>query len=261
MQTIKTRQCIFRRFAVATIIAVASGFGFAPAQAQDTVTISSGEWAPFTSENLPHFGIGPHIVTAAFAKAGLKAEYQWYPWTRAMKEAEDGNVDFTAIWVYNEDRGRRFNYSNPVVYSNSVFFYRTSEDFDWNGYDDFPRNTVVGTTRGYSYGQAFDDAANARKFDVDITRTDLLNFKKLMRGRIDLFPIDELVGYDILKNSFTATEVQRVIAHPRALSTEPMHLLRSKKHPQGSELLNQFNKGLQLLKSSGEYDKILDSYK
>ena len=41
----------------------------------NSVRLSSGEWPPYTSENLPHFGLASRIVTEAFALKGITVEY------------------------------------------------------------------------------------------------------------------------------------------------------------------------------------------
>ena len=46
--------------------------------------------------------------------------------------------------------------------------------------------------------------------------------------------------------------------HPKPLSEDGYHMLISKKIPNGKELSEKFDKGLAMLKKSGEYDKIID---
>ena len=230
------------------------------ASAQETVVISSGEWAPYTSENLENYGIGPHIISAAFAKVGINVEYRWYPWTRAMQEAEDSSVDFSGIWYYNEDRASRFAYTEPVVSSSNVFFHRKDREFDWSDFESFP-DVTIGRTATYSYGQAFDEAAEAGKVQIEEAPSDLLNFRKLIRGRIDAFPAPELVGFDMLKGQFTPTEAQMITAHPKALTEAPLHLIAARDNARAVALIEQYNEGRRLLIQSGELQEILNSYR
>ena len=83
--------------------------------AQDIVTISNGEWAPFLSEHLPYGGIATRIVTAAFAAVGTDVEYKWYgdSWERAKRDTEHAQVDFSAVWYHTEERAKNSCSPNP----------------------------------------------------------------------------------------------------------------------------------------------------
>ena len=39
--------------------------------AQDRIKLINGEWAPYLSRNLPHFGAASHIVREAFSAVGV----------------------------------------------------------------------------------------------------------------------------------------------------------------------------------------------
>ncbi|MBX2867668.1 MAG: transporter substrate-binding domain-containing protein [Acidiferrobacterales bacterium] len=225
-----------------------------------TVRISTGEWGPYVSENMEHYGIGPQIITAAFAKVGVKTEYQFFPWTRAMKEAEDRRSDLTGIWYYNDERSKKFDYSDNVLSAANIFFYRKNTPFNWTNFETFPASKV-GVTRGYSYSAQFDTAAEEGLVKVEKTGSDELNFRKLLRGRIDAFVMAELAGYDMLKAKFATEEREKITAHPLKVSSAPLHLLTAKGNAKGRGFIEMFNKGLKMLEQSGELDAILASYR
>lgn len=235
-------------------------FGSLAAAQSTTVTISTGEWAPFVSENLEHYGIAPRIITAALEEVGITPQYRFSPWARAMKEAEEQVVEFSGIWFYNEERAQRFRYSEPVVSSANVFFYRKDRPFDWDDFTRFP-DQVVGITRNYSYGQVFDEAAEVGLVQTEVTGSDILNFRKLLRGRIDAFPIGELVGYDLLRREFNAFEREMIEVHPKEISDAPLHLITAHDNTEGLALLERFNEGMAALRDNGELQRILDEYR
>ena len=231
--------------------------------AQDTVTVSNGEWAPFLSEHLPYGGVATRIVTAAFAAAGVDVEYRWYgdSWERAKRDAEHGQVDFSAVWYRNEDRARKFLFTDSVIDVAIVFFYHKDSPFDWDDFDTIAPDEVIGVTRGYSYTAEFDAAKQAGMFTHEVADRDILNFRKLLRRRIDAFVIGELVGHDILMQNFSPAEVATLSVHPKKISGAPMYVIMSKNHPRAQTLLARFNEGLRLLRDSGEYDAILSNYR
>lgn len=40
---------------------------------------TNGEWPPYLSENLPHYGLASHIISEAFAKKGLPLNMAFSP--------------------------------------------------------------------------------------------------------------------------------------------------------------------------------------
>ena len=45
------------------------GCGVAVAQTLKTIRLTNGEWQPYLSKDVPHYGFASHIVTEAFALA------------------------------------------------------------------------------------------------------------------------------------------------------------------------------------------------
>ena len=231
--------------------------------AQGTVTISTGEWAPFLSEKMPHGGIATRIVTAAFAAVGINVEYRWYGefWERAKQDALHAEVDFSAVWYHTEARARLFAFTDPVIDVATVFFYHKDAPFDWHSLETIDVRKTIGVTRGYSYSEQFDVAKEAGWFRHEVADRDVLNFRKLLRRRIDAFVIGELVGHDILKQSFSPSHRAALAVHPRKISEAPMFLITSKDNPRALPLLKRFNEGLRILRDSGGHEAIMREYR
>jgi len=47
--------------------------------------LTSGEYQPYTSETLPHYGIDNRIFMAAFKNVGIEVKTKFYQWARALK--------------------------------------------------------------------------------------------------------------------------------------------------------------------------------
>lgn len=231
--------------------------------AQEMVTISTGEWAPFLSEQMEHGGIVTRIVTAAFSAVDVYVAYRWYgeSWERAKQDALHGKVDLSAVWYHTEDRARVFTFTDSVIDVATVFFYHKDAPFDWRSLNAIDASKVIGVTRGYSYSQEFDAAKEAGLFRHEVADRDTLNFRKLLRRRIDAFVIGELVGHDILNRSFSPSERTALAVHPLKISKAPMFLIAAKDNPRAAPLLARFNDGLRLLRDSGGYEAIMREYR
>ena len=52
----------------------------------EKITLANGEWAPYLSENLKHYGYISRIVKEAFEEEGYEVEYVFLPWKRSERE-------------------------------------------------------------------------------------------------------------------------------------------------------------------------------
>ncbi|MCP4552670.1 MAG: amino acid ABC transporter substrate-binding protein, partial [Bacteroidetes bacterium] len=222
--------------------------------AEETIRITNGEWAPYLSKHLKYYGLGSRIVKEAFALEGVKVEYGFFPWGRAYDLASHGEWDGSILYSRNPERENKFYITNPVAPSKYVFFHLKSFNFNWNTLDDL-KNIVIGTGEGYGFGSEFEKAEKEGRIDVQRVPTDEMNVKKLMLGRIKLYPQDVVVGYDLINKMVSHTESQKITYHPKPLLEKPQHLLLSKKIKRNKRMLNLFNKGLQRLKDSGKYNQ------
>jgi polar amino acid transport system substrate-binding protein len=230
--------------------------GTAPAESRDSIRLTNGEWQPYLSKDVPHFGMASHIITEAFALVEIDVEFGFFPWSRAMKLATDGTWDGSAVWSESEERLQDFFFSDPVVNSSWVFFHLESNAFDWNEYDDLA-DLKVGGTVSYYYSDAFEAAEAAGNIRVIRGRSDEVGLKNLLKGRIDLFPGELVVTYAQIRDTFAPEEVDMFVHHPKRIIDKPLHLLFSRKVSDSTQMRERFNEGLALLKKSGRYDQIL----
>ena len=116
---------VMRRTMTSLIVAlcVILAFHVASAQTSKTIRLTNGEWQPFLSEHVPHYGFASHIITEAFALVGVEVEYGFFPWKRSMKLARDGTWDGTAVWFDTEERRENMFLTDPVVSSAMAFFH------------------------------------------------------------------------------------------------------------------------------------------
>ncbi|TRO17139.1 transporter substrate-binding domain-containing protein [Ectopseudomonas mendocina] len=225
-------------------------------QAAERVRLTNGEWPPYLGETLPHHGVASRIVAEAFALQGVEVQWEFHPWARSLKMAEQGQRDGSAVWLYNPEREQRFHISEPVVESGYYLFHLKDRAFDWANIEDL-RDLRIAGTRGYDYGEAFQRAEAAGKFEVMRLNGDEQGLRQLLAGRIDLFPVDKVVGFDLLYQKFSAAERQRLSFHHKPLRSDSLHLLLSREVAGNTELMQRFNRGLAQLRDSGKISRYL----
>ncbi len=226
----------------------------ANASGGETIRLTNGEWPPYLSKDLKYHGSASRIITEAFAREGVEVEYGFFPWKRAYSLAKQGRWDGSVVWIRTPDREKDFHYGPAVVEQVKAFYYLKAEPFDWNTFADL-KGIPIGGTIGYTYGKAFAEAEKAGEIKVERVPTDEINFRKLFKGRIRLFPIEPDIARELLKKSFSAGEIEKLAFHPKPLTLETYHLILSKKYKQAGRMLELFDKGMKHLRESGKADR------
>ncbi|MEN8200644.1 MAG: transporter substrate-binding domain-containing protein [Thermodesulfobacteriota bacterium] len=223
---------------------------------RNIVRLTTGEWPPYTSSHMAASGIGSQVVSEAFRLAGYEVEYGFFPWKRSYRLAVNGKWDGSIIWQRTPERARKLLFSDPVVMVKNVFFHHKDDPFDWNNLADL-KGRRVGTTRGYAYGPDFRAELARLQIDRADSDSDLINLNLLLKGRIDVFPIDIHVGHYLIARNFRPGEAELFAFHPRPLTPAPLFLVLAKSLPRSLELVEAFNDGLKKLRQSGRYQEIL----
>lgn len=224
--------------------------------AAETVRLTNGEWAPWLGERLPQFGPASQAVSEAFAAEGWRVEYGFFPWPRSFELAKTGEYDGTIGWSRVMAREAYFLFSEVLFRDFDVFFHRRDFAFDWQG--DIRELTAytLGRTLSYSYGDRFDQFAQAPTVQVDLAPSDLMNLTKLLNGRIQLFPLSWRVGVALLNEALLPDRAADVVCHPLPLRMAEYRVLFSKKSPQGASAQVALNRGLAKLAASGRLAEI-----
>lgn len=222
----------------------------------DEVHLTNGEWSPYLGQNLPHHGVASRIVEEAFALEGIQVQWEFYPWARALRHAERGKSDGSAVWLRSPEREQAFFFSDPVVESGYYLFHRKDVPFSWQTVDDL-RELRIGGAIDYDYGQAFQQAENEGSLKVKRLSSEEQGLRMLLADRLDLFPIDKVVAFDLLYSRFSAQERKQLSFHPKPLRSDSMHLLLSKQVPGNAQRMQRFNDGLRKLRDSGKVSQWL----
>ena len=117
----------------------------------------------------------------------------------------------------------------------------------------------MGATSSYSYGDAFNAAAEKGVFKIHTIPSEAVNFKKLLRGKIDLLPSNKFTGNHILKYKFSPQQAKKITSHSKLIEPQSLHLLFSRMSGNSKYFSALFNRGLKKLKQSGKFDEYIQS--
>ncbi|CTQ54112.1 Bacterial extracellular solute-binding proteins, family 3 [Roseibium album] len=224
-----------------------------PPSLADTITITSGEYAPFTTQSDPDGGLVNRIVKEAFARSGVTVKLAWRPWARVIVEARSGKAQAASYFALDTERDKDFIPVGPVVIDISSMFYRAGEEKPvWKNYSEL-RGNRIGITRGYTYPPDFNTLAENDVLEVETADTDELNLRKLLAKRIDLFPSNDLITYKLLNEKFSEDERLMIAKTDQVYIAIETYLLISKKAPNAQELAEKFTKGLDSMRKDGTH--------
>jgi len=223
-------------------------------QASETITISTGEWAPYTSQNDPNGKVAETIVREAFKLEGIDVKYSYDGWKKTFAMAQEAKTDGTIPWFQSPDREANFFYSKKaIIRTKTVFFHLKSSDVKWKTYEDLKKYKIGGTV-GFKTAKFLD----GKGIKVELSDTELENFQKLLAGTIDITSASFLVGHSIIKKNFPADKAAMFTSHAKKIfPATGAYYLVSKKHPRGQELVDKFDSGMQKLVKSGRYVQII----
>lgn len=223
--------------------------------AQTTVVIAATDWAPYSGSTLLNGGFFSEITTAAFIKAGYAPKLIFIPWKRALLMTREGKCDALLGVSYTKERTHFFAFPQ-YAWDNQVFFfvkkethktYVTPKDF-------CPAR--LGVFLGSFYAERF------RKIGcltIDEVSTIQQNIKKLLSDRIDLF-IDSKDAVDYYINKEFPDHKNDIKAVLPRYEIDKIYLVISKKNPNSTQMVRDYDLGINAIKADGSYQKIIEKH-
>ncbi|TWI70321.1 polar amino acid transport system substrate-binding protein [Desulfobotulus alkaliphilus] len=215
-----------------------------------TLVIANGEWVPYQGASLTEGGPMSRIVTAAFERQGWTVEYVYLPWAQGLSMTERVKTDATMLYSYNDERGKKFYYSDPVLELDTVVFYNLNKPVRWERPEDLKGLTLGGVEK-YDYGFVREEDGYRIRRSSDPAN----NHRRLAEGRLDGAMEEVLVGMKILREENLQ---HRISFHPTPVKRTNYHMIISKDHPRAAEILQVFNLGLARIKEDGTFTALLE---
>lgn len=221
----------------------------------EVIRLASSNYAPHYGEQLAQQGATIEIIRQAFALEGVQLEIEFLPFARALYESQQGNYSgLVAAW-YSEKRATHFYYSQPLYANQIVLFKRKADTISYRNFEDLrSQHRRLGVVQGYEQPAGLLESG-MKTINV---ATDEQALAMLALQRVDLVPVDLMTALHILEYKLPQHQQQLDWLTP-ALEQRPMYLILSKKDPANQQRIERFNQGLQQLRTSGQYQQIIDT--
>ncbi len=221
----------------------------------ETVTLATGEWPPYTSEQREGYGFITEILSQVFEEMEVEPKYEFHTWEECYELVKHGNIWAAFPYGYTEERAEEVLFSATVGDSTTKFFYYSIPPAEtYVTLEELQPYTIVGIT-GYFYEEDFRRAG----LNVTYVNDETQALHKLFAGEAQLLPLNELVGRALIKQLFPEhTEEFDTLDTP--YNVNELKLIVSKDYAESAELLKLFNKELKRFKKTKYYNTILRKY-
>ena len=225
---------------------------------REKIILTAFDYPPFYyGEGKDLKGIGVDIVKELFKRMDVEPVLKKYPLKRALNSLETGSSDGMMILIRTHEREKYLHFTVPVCTAKGVIWSSAENGrspVEFKDFDDL-LPYKIGITAGYSYGEAFDDFLKTA--DTEVANTDLNNYKKLMAGRIDIFPGNYYVAKGIIKRN---PELKDKFVHSESSFIEWDLCMTVSKKSGFASRLGEINGIIEDLIAEGFVEKILKKY-
>lgn len=219
--------------------------------------IASLEFPPYVyTTNGKLDGFCPLLLNEISKRSGLKFNITLYPWSRALKLAEDGGVDGIFPAIITEDRQKFLTFPKVFVIEPISLFVLSDSGISYNGKVSSVINYSFGRVRGFKTIPPLETSFKNGKIKVSEAKKSLTAIKMLENKRFDILIENEYVVSHILKNMNNAMKVVRT--GKRYHSTDS-YLAFNKKNV-SKEVILLFNKTITEMKNDGVYYSIINNF-
>jgi polar amino acid transport system substrate-binding protein len=225
-----------------------------PAGAGEPIKLSTITWPPYADEKMPNQGIAMDIVQTAFRRAGYEPEVVFDQTGRTIQGTAVEVFDVAALLWKNPERQQELAFSEPYLVNKIRFIEREGANIRFTQLSDL-RGALIGVTRGYTYGEAFDNAPDLIRVQNDHVIQSLL---QLVAGRIDLVIGDKWVlihqMLEFMPQSIEDVELVRL-----PVTAKGLHIAVSRQHPRAEQILRDFNREIAAMNQDGSLQQIVDT--
>jgi len=224
-----------------------------------TLKLVTSDYPPFeyTENGVPR-GLSVEIIQTVFHRMGQPIEIKEYPWKRSLYMIQTGAADAAFSTNRTSERETYGVFPKESLLSGTIsFFTLTDSTIRYTGNLDSLSSYRVGTDRGSSYGDMFDEAVRSRKLNIIESDVPDISLRALITKRVDLYLVDDYVAWHLARKNGVTNRIKR-LAPPFAPAV-PAYLMFTRKKDH-SKVMARFDATLAELKRNGTIDKLIKKY-
>lgn len=224
---------------------------------EEKVLMVTGEWAPYTSSNMANKGVVSEIVKFALKQSDIELNLEFKFWPQCYASVLQGYAAASFPFFKTEKREEKMLYSNPIMSSKVLFFYRKNrvEVTSFKNLTELQKYKVSGVN-GFFYRDSF----RAAELNMVYSDSETEALKKVHSGFAELIPMDEVTGWELIKKNYPE-QIEEFATMSTPIREDNLYLIVSRANPKAQQIIEKFNNGLNKIKRNGTYSKILAKLK
>ena len=199
-------------------------------------------------------GISTEIVQAIQKEIGDKSKINIYPWVRGNKILDKKKNTALFSTMRTPSREDKYKWVGPLDHMELVFFKKKSSNITLKSVEDARKVESIGVTKSVANYEIL-NSMGFKNLDV-VGGNDDKNIKKLLKGRIDLWPSVKAAGLYSAKKIGQAGEI--VVVPNVILAEGDLYIAFNKQTDDNT--IQKWQKAFDKLKSNGSIDKIKERY-
>lgn len=197
------------------------------------------------------------IIREACKRMNMEAEFQFYPWARAMVLVKNGKVDAIFPPFKTAERSEFLYFPESVDVTRNVIFAPKKRRLNIKNLEDL-KGLVVGINDQYSYGDKFD--AFKSQLQLDSSLNEEMLAQKLAHGAPRRIDVAAASG-EAFKFVSQRMNLQDEFEEVYTISQNTSYIAFSKaKGPDAKALSRKFGRTLRAMKKDGTVQKITTKY-
>ena len=227
------------------------------AAASEPIRLMTEEFAPFQYyEGKTLTGVSIEIMRVLQAKVGSTDAIVVYPWSRGLRLLERTKNSALFSTLRTEGREKKYKWVGPLAELRMVFFKKAGSPIQLASVDDAMKLAKVGVTKNVGSHDLL-LSLGFTNLDVLESGADETNIKKLVRGRIDLWPSSYLAGLHSAKKMGLQGRIE-AITNVNIMSG---HLYLAFNKDTDDSIITSWQAGLDELRGHRVVDAIIAKYR
>lgn len=220
----------------------------------EELKLATGEYPPFTSNQIPGGGLVSETVKLVFSIMGYDLTIDYLPWKRGYVLTENNDYIATYPYLKTEERTSEFLYSKPIVEWQSNVYVRGDSGIIFNKTPDL-KGLIECLPHHYGSLVELDEMyANG---EIKRVRPPYIKscWLMILSGRADFFVEDVFVA-EIFREKILGERYNEIVELKKSISTDFGYIIFPKQSRRSVEFMNQFNQTFDELVQGGEIAKI-----
>lgn len=226
--------------------------GGAAALAEE-INLVTGEFAPYSGENLPNGGMLTDLVAGIFYQLGYPVSVTYLPWKRGYQQTLSGKFTATFPYSFSAERAEQMLYSAPLRSDYVHLFVHVDAQLKYAKLADL-RGARLCTALGYNLFPQIQEAVTQELVEL-ITVREMDSCVRMMESRrADGIFLTEQAGWHLIEQTAGSRGNYRMLQKP--IHEVHEYLLVAKDYPGGAEILRRFNQELARRVANGDYQRL-----